>query len=138
VDNVKFPPKDEAMPMLSLSIGDPTVFGNLPPSPEVDAAVAAALATGKANGYCPAHGRPDARAAIAKQYSYDNSPLTADDVVIASGASGALALAIPTVCGTGDAILLPRPCFSTSCAFACFRRVNHFHRFSCSMMITLA
>jgi hypothetical protein len=43
---------------------------------------------------CCFAGYDDARAAVAKFYTCPESPLTADDVVLASGCSGALELAM--------------------------------------------
>jgi tyrosine aminotransferase len=64
-------------------------------------------------------GHAEAKAAIAKRYSPAKYPVTSDDVVIASGCSGAIAIVIPTLCNPGDNILVPAPGFSlyrTVCA----------------------
>ena len=53
----------------------------------------------------------DARLAIAEKHTYD-SKMTEDDVIITSGASGALDLAISVLCEPGDNILIPAPGFS--------------------------
>ena len=42
--------------MISLSIGDPTVFGNLKPSKNVIDAIASSVNSGKCNGYAPSTG----------------------------------------------------------------------------------
>merc|ERR1712240_894893 len=52
--------------MISLSIGDPTVFGNLLPAKEVVDALHKALDSQKCNGYGPSTGSVEARAAVAK------------------------------------------------------------------------
>jgi len=49
---------------------------------------------------------------ISYRYTLDKYPVKASDVIIASGASGALAMVLPTLCNRGDNILLPRPGFS--------------------------
>ncbi|KAJ1677698.1 hypothetical protein EV182_005617, partial [Spiromyces aspiralis] len=64
-------------PMLSLSIGDPTVFGNLKTHLEVVKAMDKALHSFKANGYPPATGYIKAREAVAKRYSTPGCPLSA-------------------------------------------------------------
>ena len=60
---------------LSLSIGDPTVFGNLHTDPAVTQAIVKAVESGKCNGYAPSMGREDARLAVAKRYSFSNHQL---------------------------------------------------------------
>ena len=51
--------------MISLSIGDPTVFGNLKPAKEVVDAVKATLDSGVNNGYGPSTGFAPSRQAVA-------------------------------------------------------------------------
>ena len=57
-------------------------------------------------------GRPEARKAVAKYYQTKTSPLTADDVIICSGCSGAIEIAIKAMTSPGENILLPKPGFS--------------------------
>jgi tyrosine aminotransferase len=113
VDGIAIPAGTEAKPMLRLSIGDPSVFGNLDTHSTISDAVAAAVKAGKSNGYGPAHGLPKAREAVVKATPcHPEHPITPNDVIIASGASGALVIAISGLCGAGDNILIPQPCFS--------------------------
>lgn len=98
--------------VIPLSIGDPTVFGNLNPAKNVVEAVAAALAEGKFNGYAPSTGYEFARQAIADSLTCPAAPVTAEDIVIASGGSGALDLAITCLAEEGMNILIPKPGFS--------------------------
>ena len=56
-------------PMISLSIGDPTTFGNLNPSSNSIMAITEALQSGKYNGYAPSSGYKEAREAIAEHIS---------------------------------------------------------------------
>jgi tyrosine aminotransferase len=79
----------------------------------IDALVANVKAK-KANGYAPSTGTAAARAAIAERSSEPEVHLsyTANDVIIASGCSGALALVIQAIANAGDNILIPRPGFS--------------------------
>eukprot|EP00462_Mataza_sp_D1_P018018 CAMPEP_0175138148 /NCGR_PEP_ID=MMETSP0087-20121206/10189_1 /TAXON_ID=136419 /ORGANISM="Unknown Unknown, Strain D1" /LENGTH=426 /DNA_ID=CAMNT_0016421021 /DNA_START=40 /DNA_END=1320 /DNA_ORIENTATION=- len=111
VDQLKIP-KSKDKPLIPLSIGDPTVFGNLNPPDSLNRAVQSALATNKFTGYAPSPGVPAAREAIAKKFTHQDAPLKADDIVIASGCSGAITLAIQALASTGDNILMPRPGFS--------------------------
>jgi tyrosine aminotransferase len=100
------------LPNLSLSVGDPTLFGNLPVDERVVAAVQEQLLSQKSNGYPPSTGYPAACEAIAKRHSLPSHQLSKSDVIITSGCSGALAIAIPTLADPGDNVLIPRPGFS--------------------------
>lgn len=112
VDRLRVPPHPEK-PLISLGLGDPTVFGNLPPARELVTAVEEALREGQVNGYPPAVGFEAARKAIAERYSEGlPKPLTAADVVVTSGCSGALDLAFSALAHAGQTILLPQPGFS--------------------------
>ncbi|KAF0984306.1 hypothetical protein FDP41_007483 [Naegleria fowleri] len=97
---------------LSLSIGDPTVFGNLRTDKVVEEAVIRAVQSGACNGYAPSMGRDDARKAVAKRCSTKNHVLKPSDVVICSGASGALDICVQALCNEGDELLIPQPGFS--------------------------
>ena len=55
--------------MISLSIGDPTVFGNLQPAKEIVEAVKTSLESGVNNGYGPSTGFAPARQAVADHVS---------------------------------------------------------------------
>ncbi|KAJ2707022.1 hypothetical protein FB645_001163 [Coemansia sp. IMI 203386] len=96
---------------ISLSIGDPTVFGNFKTHPVVVEAVEEAVRSFSFNGYPPSVGVPQAREAVARKYTHPQAPLTANDVVMASGCSGAVEMAIGVLCSEGQNILLPRPGF---------------------------
>lgn len=115
VDRLSVPP-NPTLPMISLGLGDPTVFGNLPPPPQVIQAVRNALDSGKFHGYPPAIGYEIARTAVAQRYNHtlENGPvsLTANDVIITSGCSGALEMAFGVLAQPGQTILLPQPGFS--------------------------
>merc|ERR1719510_1601713 len=97
--------------MISLSIGDPTVFGNLLPAKQVVDAVHAALDSQKCNGYGPSTGSVEARTAVAKHVSVPGGEVTSDDVILCSGCSCALDIAISTLADDGQNILVPRPGF---------------------------
>ncbi|CAG8821832.1 22538_t:CDS:2, partial [Racocetra persica] len=98
--------------LISLALGDPTRFENFKIHGNCIDAVIKQLQSYKANGYPPAIGCDEARKALAKKFSTEEAPLTSRDVVIGSGASDALNLAIGALCNEGQNILLPRPGFS--------------------------
>jgi tyrosine aminotransferase len=112
VDRIKKPVGTEEKPIITLALGDPTVFGNLDTAESVNVAMSKALLSMRHNGYGPSMGILAARDAIAKRYSPKAYPVTADDVFIASGCSGAITLAIQALCNPGDNILIPKPGFS--------------------------
>ena len=68
--------------------------------------------SGDCNGYTHSAGVPAARKAIAARYSLPTSPVTMNDVIITSGCSGALDLAISAMVNEGDNVLLPMPGFA--------------------------
>jgi len=97
--------------MISLSIGDPTVFGNLKPPKEVVEAVKTSLESGLNNGYGPSTGFAPARQAVAEHVSCPGGEVTADDIILCSGCSCALDIAISAMADAGQNILVPRPGF---------------------------
>ncbi|KAM4834038.1 tyrosine aminotransferase isoform 1-T3 [Thomomys bottae] len=111
VDSVKVEPNPNKA-MISLSIGDPTVFGNLPTDPEVTQAMKDALDSGKYNGYAPSIGYLSSREEIASYYHCPEAPLEAKDVVLTSGCSQAIELCVAVLANPGQNILVPRPGFS--------------------------
>ena len=63
------------------------------------------------NGYIHSAGSIEARKAIATRYTLPKNPLTENDIIIASGCSGALDLAITVLLNPNDILLVPRPAF---------------------------
>ncbi|KAH3772763.1 tyrosine aminotransferase-like isoform X2 [Dreissena polymorpha] len=111
VDGMKLSP-NPAKEMIALSIGDPTVFGNLSVPEEAEVALIKALKQRKYNGYGPSTGYEQARAAVAEYSSTSKSNVNAKDVILTSGCSGALDLCITCLANPGQNILIPRPGFS--------------------------
>jgi len=111
VDTMKVEPNPKYS-VISLSIGDPTIFGNLLPHENMLSAIEESLRSNKHNGYAPAIGEVTARQAIAKHMSQPQAPLTEKDVIITSGCSGAIELCIGTLANAGENILIPKPGFS--------------------------
>lgn len=60
------------------------------------------------NGYLPSFGSPAARRAVATYSSRPGAEVTEDDIILASGCSGALELAISVLVNEGENILVPR------------------------------
>jgi len=97
---------------VSLSIGDPTVFGNFKcPDHFHDQLIDISKGL-KFNGYPPAVGYPVAREAIAETHTHASAPLTAKDVILTSGCSQALEMCFSALANEGDNVLLPKPGFS--------------------------
>ncbi|EDO40513.1 predicted protein [Nematostella vectensis] len=111
VDTMKIKPNPDK-PMIALSIGDPTVFGNLQPPKEAVEAITESAKSGKNNGYAPSSGYLKSKEAIAKYCSRPNAEVEAKDVVITSGCSHALEMAISVLLNPGDNLLIPLPGFS--------------------------
>jgi tyrosine aminotransferase len=126
VDAIKFP-EDKTKEVIPLSLGDPTVFGNFKTPEILVNAIKTNLDDYSCNGYVHSAGMPSARAAIAARYTTEVAPLTEDDVVIASGCSGALDLAITCLCNEKSNILVPRPGFALYATLAMSKGVDVRH-----------
>ncbi|KAI8089041.1 tyrosine aminotransferase [Halteromyces radiatus] len=123
VDKLKLDPQ-ATKSFISLSVGDPTVFGNFNIDPSANEAVIRQLHTYKANGYGPAHGTVEAREAVAKMVNTPEAPVTANDILLANGCSGALDLCVNVLGNPGQNILLPRPGFSLYGSLAAIRSLE--------------
>jgi tyrosine aminotransferase len=94
------------------------LFGNLPFPRLLRTLISDAVQSDAgAAGYTAAHGAPAAREAVAaytnrQGWSASNAAVNGNDVVIASGCSHALQIALHALCDAGDNVLLPRPGFS--------------------------
>jgi len=111
VDNIK-PPLNHHKPLFNLALGDPTIHGNLLCPQVLTDAIMDSLSLNSSNGYLPSFGSSAARQAIAKYTSRIGFPeVNEDDVIIASGCSGALELIINVLLNEGDDMLVPKPGF---------------------------
>ncbi|KAI9917608.1 hypothetical protein PsorP6_013145 [Peronosclerospora sorghi] len=110
VDNIKRP-STSTKTLIPLSLGDPTVFGNLHCPDVLVQAIVRNARSMQHNGYIHSAGSEVARAAIAQRFGSPRAPLTMEDVIIASGCSGAIEIAFQGLLNPGDNILLPKPGF---------------------------
>lgn len=92
-----------------LNIGDPITFGFRTP-PHMIEAVERAMRDGE-NGYAPSAGIPAAREAVAAECVQRGMPMSADRVVITSGTSEGIELALTAMAGPGDDVLIPVPTY---------------------------
>eukprot|EP00758_Cryptobia_borreli_P010999 Tbor_TRINITY_DN5620_c0_g1::TRINITY_DN5620_c0_g1_i4::g.9093::m.9093/K00815/TAT; tyrosine aminotransferase len=114
VDRMKCEVKTDK-PLIALSIGDPTTDGNLLPPQCADDAIIRNIKSHNFNGYPPSVGYARSREAVAKYWTRSFAPnagITADDIILSSGASHALVMAITGLCNPGDTLIIPKPCFS--------------------------
>lgn len=96
---------------IRLNLGDPTLTGNLLPSEATIKAIEESLHAHKSDGYGPSVGMLSAREAVASHFSLPSMQIHPDDVILASGASHALDLAITALADPGQNILCPAPGF---------------------------
>jgi tyrosine aminotransferase len=111
VDRMKVQPNPDKK-LIPLSIGDPTTFGNLSTPTVFMDALCKAVRDPSTHGYQNSVGTPAARRAVAQYYSTPTAPLTENDVIMASGCSGALELAFKALVNEGDNVLAPCPGFA--------------------------
>jgi alanine-synthesizing transaminase len=92
-----------------LNIGDPIRFGFKTPAHMI-AAVERAVRDGH-NGYAPSVGILAAREAVAAECVQRGMPMSADRVLITSGTSEGIELALTAIAGPGDEVLIPVPTY---------------------------
>jgi aspartate/methionine/tyrosine aminotransferase len=92
-----------------LNIGDPVAFGFQPP-PHLIEAAQRAVRDGH-NGYLPSPGILEAREAVAADYSAHGVEVDADRVLITTGTSEAIDLALNALVDEGDEVLVPTPTY---------------------------
>ena len=92
-----------------LNIGDPVAFGFQTP-PHLIEAAARAMRDGH-NGYLPSPGILEAREAVAADYAKRGMAVSADRVLITTGTSEAIDLAIHALVDEGDDVLVPTPTY---------------------------
>ncbi len=92
-----------------LNVGDPVVFGFETPPHLVDA-VERAMRAGY-NGYTPAAGIDTAREAVAHEYTVGGVAMSADRVLLTSGTSEGIELALSVLADRDDEVLVPVPTY---------------------------
>jgi alanine-synthesizing transaminase len=92
-----------------LNIGDPNQFGFLTP-PHLIEAVARAMRDGH-NGYTPSPGIVEAREAVAADFATRGVAVSAERVLITSGTSEGLELALTAIVDEGEEVLVPSPTY---------------------------
>ena len=92
-----------------LNIGDPIAFGFDTP-PHLVEAVSRAMRDGH-NGYTASIGILEAREAVAADYTRRGMPVTPDRVVLTSGTSEGIELALGALADEGDEVLVPVPTY---------------------------
>jgi alanine-synthesizing transaminase len=92
-----------------LNIGDPNQFGFLTP-PHLIEAVDRAMRDGH-NGYTASAGIVEAREAVAADFARRGVPVHPDRVLITSGTSEGLELALTAIVDDGEAVLVPTPTY---------------------------
>ncbi|CAO1417158.1 unnamed protein product [Diamesa hyperborea] len=96
--------------VITLQVGDPTVFGNFPPPKECIDAIKKAFDVDNFS-YDPSAGMLASRQAVA-EYCAHQGNVTADDVILTSGCSMALEICFRALAQEGENILIPRPCWN--------------------------
>src|SRR5688500_7639559 len=92
-----------------LNIGDPVAFGFQTPAHIVDAAVAA-MRNGY-NGYLPSPGIASAREAVAADYHARGVTVSPDRVLITTGTSEGIDIALNALVNDGEEVLVPLPTY---------------------------
>jgi alanine-synthesizing transaminase len=92
-----------------LNIGDPITFGFQTP-PHMIEAVDSAIRSGQ-NGYAPSVGILSAREAVAADCGRRGMPVSPERVIITSGTSEGIELALTALAEAGDEVLVPVPTY---------------------------
>jgi aspartate/methionine/tyrosine aminotransferase len=92
-----------------LNIGDPVAFGFETPAHMIDAA-SRAIRDGR-NGYLPSPGMAAAREAVAADYGARGVQVSPDRVLITTGTSEGIDLALNALVDAGDEVLVPLPTY---------------------------
>ncbi|KAK7199952.1 tyrosine aminotransferase [Novymonas esmeraldas] len=114
-DNMK--PSRSSKSNLRLSIGDPTVDGHLKTPDIVTEAVVDVVRSGKFNGYPPSIGTDHVRQVVSTywrrfcQTKPRQEAVQWENVIVTSGVSQAIVLALTALCNEGDNILMCAPSF---------------------------
>jgi len=111
VEHLKIEPNPEKS-FIPLSVGDPTVFGNLKAANETINALREVIDGGQCNGYAHSAGTIEARQAVCNYVESHQGKVAPNDVILCSGCSSSLDMCIAVLADSGKNILIPRPGFS--------------------------
>jgi tyrosine aminotransferase len=113
VEQMKIEPNPQ-LPMIALSIGDPTILSDIGKPDTVAPAIIKCINEKKFDGYTPSYGTEVARQAVAKFYSRqeNNVSYKFNDIYLTNGCSQAIDICITALANRGQNILIPRPGFS--------------------------
>lgn len=112
IEQMRLEPNPE-LPMIALSIGDPTIFSDLGKPDTAYDAIEMCLKDKRFDGYTPSYGTETARSAVAKYCSRpDDLVYKSSDIILTNGCSHSLDLCITVLANRGQNILIPRPGFS--------------------------
>ncbi len=92
-----------------MNIGDPVAFGFQPPPHVVEAAIRA-IRDGH-NGYLSSAGIVEGREAVAEDYQARGVPASPDRVLLTTGTSEGIELALTAIVDPGDEVLVPCPTY---------------------------
>jgi len=92
-----------------MNIGDPVAFGFQPPPHLIDAAIKA-MRDGH-NGYLSSMGIIEGREAVADDYAARGVPVSPDRVLLTTGTSEGIELALTAIVNPGEEVLVPRPTY---------------------------
>lgn len=112
VDGLAVKPNPK-LKLIPLTLGDPTVFGNLKAPPTAAEGVIKALKEGKYNGYTMCQGYESSRQAVADYLSYDGMKVKSKDIIICSGCSSCIELCTAALVDQvkGQNVIIPKPGF---------------------------
>ncbi|PVU95958.1 hypothetical protein BB559_002549 [Furculomyces boomerangus] len=121
--------KQSDQPMINMSLGDPTIYGNLKTPEAFVELVKEKLESYKCNGYLASSGDSSVKKAIADRHNLAGGATNFDasDVFLTCGGSGAIELALAALCAAGDNILLPKPGFPLYKIFALSKGFEYKH-----------
>lgn len=97
--------------VITLQMGDPTLFGNFRRPQEAVDAIRKAV-DGDKFSYYNTTGMKESRQAVADYVNKSGVNVSYDDIILTSGGSSSLEMCFVTLGNPGDNILVPRPCFN--------------------------
>ncbi|KEG07642.1 tyrosine transaminase [Trypanosoma grayi] len=112
----KTKPSSSPKSLIKLSIGDPTLDGNIRAPTVLTEGMVNAVRGGAENGYTTAVGDDESREVVAQYWQNLLAPerratIEKENVVICSGGSHGIVLSITALCNEGDNLLIPNPGF---------------------------